>query len=237
MEMETKNKLRISSIVQDKQERRMLNDIKNNNIKTKILITLVHNMKLLNWLLKMMTAHLCQPATGHSNSAHIAEKRSWFEMFRVVSTLCRKQMTSIDQDFHLLVRMQLMEKGFIRLKELLIQGIIQIIAVKTIEWREVSAKIYTTIKIRKDKTAKSENHFKVPRKISLLKVTWTTELIEQMLLLLLLLKSRIKELRFKGIQILRLIERSNNLDKVIELVSWRPQITNNQLTIVKVNQD
>ena len=147
-------------------------------------------------------------------------------------------MTSIDQDFHLLVRMQLMEKGFIRLKELLIQDIIQIIAVKTIEWREVSAKIYTTIKIRKDKTAKSENHFKVPRKISLLKVTWTTELIEQMLLLLLLLlKSRIKELRFKGIQILRLIERSNNLDKVIELVSWRPQITNNQLTIVKVNQD
>jgi hypothetical protein len=76
MEMETKNKLRISSIVQDKQERRMLNDIKNNNIKTKILITLVHNMKLLNWLLKMMTAHLFQPATGHSNSVHTAERRS-----------------------------------------------------------------------------------------------------------------------------------------------------------------
>lgn len=53
-------------IAQDKEERRMLNGIKNNPTK-KILKTLVHNMKLLNLLSKMMIAHHFQQATGPFN--------------------------------------------------------------------------------------------------------------------------------------------------------------------------
>lgn len=53
-------------IAQDKEERRMLNGIKNNPTK-KILKTLVHNMKLLNLLSKMTTVHHFQQATGPFN--------------------------------------------------------------------------------------------------------------------------------------------------------------------------
>ena len=78
-------------IAQDKEERRMLNGIKNNPTK-KILKTLVHNMKLLNLLSKMMIAHHFQQATGPFNSELTAVKRSSSVMSPVESTPCKLLM-------------------------------------------------------------------------------------------------------------------------------------------------
>ena len=72
---EIKIKLKTLLIVQGKEERRMLNVIKNNPTK-KILKTLVHNMKLLNLLWKTTIAHLFQQATGPFNSVPTVVKRS-----------------------------------------------------------------------------------------------------------------------------------------------------------------
>ena len=204
--MAIKNKSRILLIVQDRRERRMLNVIKN-NMKMKIQIILGRNMKLLNWRWRMMIAHHFQLATGLFNSVHTAEKRSWSEMCQVVSTPCRRPTTSIGLGSHQLLRIQPMEKGCTRSKEspTPILATIKIIAVKTIEWREASAKILTTeIKIRKEETVKWESHFKAPRRISLQRAISTTELIDQMLVRLFHKKCRTKVLlSFKEIQILR----------------------------------
>ena len=192
-------------------------------------------MKLLNLLLKMMIVLHFQQATGHFNLELTVEKRNWFAMC-LATSIFRILMINIDLDSHQLHKItikQFQVKVYTKLRELRIIKIKIVVKElnKIIVWKEVLAKI-CRLKIE---IVIQENHFRIKRKTNLLKVTWTIEHIELQMSQF-LKSSRLKQ-RSKEILILQLTERSNNLDKATESVLWRPLISSNQLTTVKVNQD
>ena len=113
---EIKIKLKTLLIVQGKEERRMLNVIKNNPTK-KILKTLVHNMKLLNLLSKMTIAHHFQQAIGPFNSELTVVKRSSSVMSRVESTLCKPLMINTGLGFLQLLKIKQMERASTKSRE------------------------------------------------------------------------------------------------------------------------
>jgi hypothetical protein len=115
---EIKIKLKTLLIVQDKEERRMLNVIK------KILKTLDHNMKLLNLLSKMTIAHHFQQAIGLFNSEHTAVKRSLSVMSLVESTLCKLLMINTGLDSLQLLKIKQMARASTKSREYRIKIII-----------------------------------------------------------------------------------------------------------------
>lgn len=125
-------------IVQGKEERSSLVDIKIQMIKIMILETqMVLQMKLLSLLLRMMIVLHFRQAIGHFNQEHILVKRSSSVMFQVMSTW-QTPMINIDQDFLQLRKINQLEKVYIKLRELQIKTTIVLKEInKTIDYKEV----------------------------------------------------------------------------------------------------